>query len=68
MNNMPTSKLQSQGIYSFTSDSPIVGHLLQKLETSEENISFARVDADQLDKLISKVDTAPSKLSEEKTK
>ena len=47
-------------------DSPIVGHLLQKLETSEENISFARVDADQLDKLISKVDTAPSKLSEEK--
>ena len=47
-------------------DSPIVGHLLQKLETSEENISFARVDADQLDKLIAKVDTAPSKLSEEK--
>ena len=47
-------------------DSPIVGHLLQKIETSEENISFARVDADQLDKLISKVDTAPSKLSEEK--
>ena len=47
-------------------DSPIVGHLLQKLETSEENISFARVDADQLDKLIAKVDTAPSKLSEDK--
>ena len=47
-------------------DSPIVGHLLQKIETSEENISFARVDADQLDKLIAKVDTAPSKLSEEK--
>ena len=47
-------------------DSPIVGHLLQKLETSEENISFARVDVDLLDKLISKVDTAPSKLSVEK--
>ncbi len=47
-------------------DSPIVGHLLQKLETSEENISFARVDADQLEKLIAKVDTAPSKLSEDK--
>ena len=46
-------------------DSPIVGHLLQKLETSEENISFARVDADQLDKLIAKVDTTPSKLSED---
>ena len=46
-------------------DSPIVGHLLQKLETSEENISFARVDADQVDKLIVKEDTTPSKLSEE---
>jgi molecular chaperone HtpG len=46
-------------------DSPIVGHLLQKLETSEENIGFARVDADQVDKLIVKEDTTPSKLSEE---
>ena len=46
-------------------DSPIVGHLLQKLETSEENISFARVDADQVDKLIVKEDTTPSKLSEQ---
>ena len=46
-------------------DSPIVSHLLQKLETSEENISFARVDADQVDKLIVKEDTTPSKLSDE---
>ena len=46
-------------------DSPIVSHLLQKLETSEENISFARVDADQVDKLIVKEDTTPFKLSEE---
>jgi molecular chaperone HtpG len=46
-------------------DSPIVGHLLQKLETNEENVSFARVDADQVDKLIVKEDTTPSKLSEE---
>ena len=46
-------------------DSPIVGHLLQKLETSEENIGFARVDANQVDKLIVKEDTTPSKLSEE---
>ena len=46
-------------------DSPIIGHLLQQLETSEENISFARVDADQVDKLIVKEDTTPSKLSEE---
>ncbi|WP_373019381.1 molecular chaperone HtpG, partial [Muriicola sp.] len=38
-------------------DSPIVGHLLQKLETSKEKLSFARVDADHLDNLIKKEDT-----------
>ena len=46
-------------------DSPIVPHLLQKLETSKENISFARVDADHIDNLIKKEDTAISKLSDE---
>ena len=46
-------------------DSPIVSHLLQKLETNEENLSFTRVDADQIDKLIIKEDSTPSKLSEE---
>ncbi len=46
-------------------DSPIVGHLLQKLETSKEKVSFARVDADHLDNLIKKEDTQISKLSEE---
>lgn len=50
-------------------DSPIVSHLMQKLETSKEKISFARVDADHIDNLIKKEDTAISKLSEdEKTK
>ncbi|MDG1823366.1 MAG: molecular chaperone HtpG [Flavobacteriaceae bacterium] len=56
---------KSKGYTVLLLDSPIVGHLLQKLETSEENISFARVDADQVDKLIVKEDTTPSKLSEE---
>ena len=46
-------------------DSPIVPHLIQKLETSKEKISFARVDADHLDNLIKKEDTAISKLSDE---
>ena len=46
-------------------DSPIVSHLIQKLEGSKENISFARVDADHIDKLIQKEDTVISKLSEE---
>ena len=46
-------------------DSPIIGHLMQKLETSKEKISFARVDADHIDNLIKKEDTQISKLSDE---
>jgi len=46
-------------------DSPIVSHLLQKLETSKENIQFARVDADHIDNLIKKDEDVISKLSEE---
>ena len=46
-------------------DSPIISHLMQKHETSKENLSFARVDADHLDNLIKKDDTQISKLSDE---
>ncbi|MEP2238340.1 MAG: molecular chaperone HtpG [Maribacter sp.] len=46
-------------------DSPIIGHLMQKLEGSKENISFARVDADHIDKLIQKEETQISKLSDD---
>ena len=46
-------------------DSPIIGHLMQKLESSKEKVSFARVDADHVDNLIKKEDTAISKLSDE---
>lgn len=46
-------------------DSPIVPHLMQKLESSKENLSFVRVDADHVDNLIKKEDTAISKLSDE---
>ncbi|MDG1714994.1 molecular chaperone HtpG, partial [Lacinutrix sp.] len=49
-------------------DSPIVSHLMQKLESKKENITFARVDADAIDKLIKKDDTVISKLDEEQTK
>ncbi len=45
-------------------DSPIVAHLMQKLETSKEKVTFARVDADNLDKLIAKDEPQISKLSE----
>jgi molecular chaperone HtpG len=46
-------------------DSPIISHLIQKLETSKENISFVRVDGDHIDNLINKDDTKISKLSED---
>ncbi|QHI38795.1 Chaperone protein HtpG [Kordia antarctica] len=46
-------------------DSPIVPHLIQKLESSKENISFARVDADHIDNLIKKDEEQISKLSDE---
>ena len=46
-------------------DSPIVSHLIQKLESSKEKISFSRVDADHLDKLIQKEESSISKLNDE---
>jgi len=46
-------------------DSPIVSHLIQKLEGSKENIQFVRVDADHIDNLIKKDEDKISKLSDE---
>lgn len=46
-------------------DSPIVSHLIQKLETDNENLTFARVDSDHIDKLIQKDEEAISKLTDE---
>ena len=46
-------------------DSPIVSHLIQKLESDNENLTFVRVDSDHIDKIIQKEETTISKLSEE---
>lgn len=46
-------------------DSPLVPHLIQKLEADNEKLVFTRVDADHIDNLIKKEDTAISKLSDE---
>ena len=46
-------------------DSPIVSHLIQKLESSNENLSFARVDGDAIENLIKKEEATVSKLSDE---
>ena len=49
-------------------DSPIVSHLIQKLESTKENITFARVDGDHINNLIKKDDNTISKLDEDQTK
>merc|ERR1711916_23312 len=46
-------------------DSPIVSHLIQKLEGSKENLQFVRVDSDHIDNLIKKDEDKISKLSDE---
>ena len=46
-------------------DGPLVPHWIQKMEMANENLSFARVDADTLDKLIKKTEEIPSKLTKE---
>ena len=48
-------------------DSPIVSHLIQKLEADNENLTFTRVDSDHIDKLIQKDEEQISKLSEEES-
>jgi molecular chaperone HtpG len=46
-------------------DSPIISHLIQKLEADNENITFVRVDSDHIDNLIKKDETTISKLSDD---
>ena len=45
-------------------DSPIISHLIQKIETSNDKITFSRVDADVIDKLIKKENEELSKLDD----
>jgi molecular chaperone HtpG len=58
-------KAKERGYEVLEMNGPLVPHWISKMEQSMENISFARVDADTLDKLISKSDEIPSKLSKE---
>ena len=46
-------------------NSPIIAHLIQKLEGDKENIAFARVDGDAVENLIKKEESVVSKLSDE---
>lgn len=46
-------------------DSPIISHLIQKLESDNQNLTFVRVDSDHIDNLIKKDENTISKLSDE---
>ncbi|MFW2134948.1 molecular chaperone HtpG [Chryseobacterium sp. TY4] len=45
-------------------DSPLVPHLIQKLESTKDNVTFARVDADNINKLIEKDEPVIAKLND----
>jgi len=49
-------------------ESPIDNHFMQHLEMKLEKVSFKRVDADVLDKLIAKEDAAKHQLTEDEAK
>ena len=49
-------------------NTPIDNHFMQHLEMKLDKVSFKRVDADVLDKLIQKEDTLQHQLTEEETK
>lgn len=55
---------QDKGYEVLLLDSPIVPHLIQKLEASKEKIQFARVDADHINNLIKKDEPIISKLND----
>ncbi|WP_395062038.1 molecular chaperone HtpG [Flavobacterium sp.] len=48
-------------------DSPIISHLIQKLEGDNENLTFVRVDGDSVEKLIEKDENQISKLSDDES-
>jgi molecular chaperone HtpG len=56
---------QEKGYKVLLLDSPIISHLIQKLEADNKDVTFVRVDSDHIDNLIKKEETTISKLSEE---
>jgi molecular chaperone HtpG len=58
-------KARERGYDVIELDGPLAPHWIAKMEQTFENVTFARVDADTLDKLIKKTDEIPSKLSKE---
>ena len=66
--HMYVSKAQERGYEVLVLDSPIVSHLIQKLESKLDKVSFVRVDADIIDNLIKKDEKLESIISEKDQK
>jgi molecular chaperone HtpG len=58
-------KSKDRGYDVLVLNGPLIPHWIGKIEQIFENVTFARVDADTLDKLIKKSEEIPSKLSKE---
>jgi molecular chaperone HtpG len=56
---------QEKGYEVLLLDSPIISHLIQKIEGDNTDMTFVRVDSDHIDNLIKKEETTISKLSDE---
>jgi molecular chaperone HtpG len=56
---------QEKGYEVLLLDSPIISHLIQKIEGDNKDITFVRVDSDHIDNLIKKEENTISKLSED---
>tara|TARA_B100000575_G_scaffold293930_1_gene307108 strand:- start:1171 stop:3039 length:1869 start_codon:yes stop_codon:yes gene_type:complete len=62
--HMYVSKANERGYKVLVLDSPIVSHLIQKLESKTDKLSFVRVDSDSIDNLIKKDEKFESVISE----
>ena len=56
---------EAKGYTVIVMDTPLTPHLIQKLESTNSDYTFTRVDADHIDQLIQKEENTVSKLSEE---
>ncbi|MDB0057959.1 molecular chaperone HtpG [Salibacteraceae bacterium] len=59
---------QNKGYQVVEMASPLSSHIVQQLESKLENVTFARVDSDTLDKLVAKDDVAKHNLTEDQEK
>jgi molecular chaperone HtpG len=59
---------QNRGYSVVELDGPLTAHLIQQMEMKMENLSFTRVDADTVDKLIQKAEVEKHNLTEDQEK